>query len=400
MSASVKLVLRLQKVRADGTCPVYVRVTANRRSRFVASGVFLEPRHWNEARGAVRKGHPLAPSLNARLSDLLLSTQESALSGGSAEAVLQRVTDGGCSLSSFFQRYIDELDAKGQFWEWKKFRVTLAKLEAVFGADIAFVDFDRHALTRFERYLSATLGNGPNTVLKELQRLRRVLRRAVRDGAMRVGEDPFLAYERPKGERPDRRKLSLEEIRSLEALPLDDRPALGLARDAFVFAFYAGGARFSDVVAMRREAVRGDRIEYRMLKTGALVSLPLPPAAHALTATYASGDGASASPFLFPFLKAGEDADPIRLRRRIASHNAKTNEHLKTLATLAGLERPDTLSFHVARHSFADFARVRSGDLYAISKALGHASLTVTQTYLKSFDRDATDRLSEQLWGG
>lgn len=308
------------------------------------------------------------------------------------------MTDGGGSLSSYFQRYIDELDAKGQFWEWKKFRVTLAKLDAVFGADVAFSDFDRHALTRFERYLSGKLGNGPNTVLKELQRLRRVLRRAVRDGAMRAGDDPFLAYERPKGERPDRRKLSIEEIRSLEALALDDRPALGLARDAFVFAFYAGGARFSDVVAMRRDVVRGDRIEYRMLKTGTLVSLPLPPAAHALLARYASGDGAAASPFLFPFLKAGEDADPVRLRRRIGSHNAKTNEHLKTLAALAGLERPDTVSFHVARHSFADYARVRSGDLYAISKALGHASLSITQTYLKSFDRDATDRLSAQLW--
>jgi integrase/recombinase XerD len=56
------------------------------------------------------------------------------------------------------------------------------------------------------------------------------------------------------------------------------------------------------------------------------------------------------------------------------------------------------VSFHVARHSYADFARTRSGDLFAISKALGHASLQITQTYLKSFDRDAVDRLSEQLW--
>ena len=73
------------------------------------------------------------------------------------------------------------------------------------------------------------------------------------------------------------------------------------------------------------------------------------------------------------------------------------NRDLKKLAELAGLES-EGLSFHVARHSFADFARSQSGDLYAVSKALGHTSLQVTQKYLKSFDRDAVDRLANTLW--
>lgn len=398
MAASVRLVLRTQKARADGTCPVYMRVTVNRRSRFLASGVFVEPRHWNDAKGQVRKGHPLAPAFNAKLQDLLMAAQEAALAGGSAEAVLQRVTEGSGSLSAFFNAYLASLDAKGRFWDWKKFRVTLAKIEQVFGPDVAFSDLDRHALVRFERHLATKLGNGRNTVLKEMQRLRRVVRQAVRDGAIKPGDDPFLTYERPKAERTDRRKLTLDEIRRLEALDLEGHSALALVRDAFVFAFYSGGMRFSDVVALRREALQAGRLEYRMLKTGTLVSLPLPPAALAIAARYAGAGAHAVRPFVFPFLVAGEDADPVHLRRRIASHNAKTNERLKVLAERAELERPDTVSFHVARHSFADYARVRSGDLYAISKALGHASLTITQTYLKSFDRDATDRLSAQLW--
>ena len=57
------------------------------------------------------------------------------------------------------------------------------------------------------------------------------------------------------------------------------------------------------------------------------------------------------------------------------------------------------LSTHVARHSFADYARQRTGDLYAISKSLGHGNLQTTQTYLKSFDRDAVDKLADELWG-
>ena len=54
---------------------------------------------------------------------------------------------------------------------------------------------------------------------------------------------------------------------------------------------------------------------------------------------------------------------------------------------------------HIARHSYADHARRMSGDLYAISKSLGHSNLQTTEQYLKSFDRDAVDRLAGQVWG-
>ena len=41
----------------------------------------------------------------------------------------------------------------------------------------------------------------------------------------------------------------------------------------------------------------------------------------------------------------------------------------------------------------------RSHDLYTISKSLGHSNLQMTEQYLKSFDRDAVDRLAGQVWG-
>ncbi len=58
------------------------------------------------------------------------------------------------------------------------------------------------------------------------------------------------------------------------------------------------------------------------------------------------------------------------------------------------------LSFHVARHSFADFARRQGMDLYSISKALGHANLKVTETYLESFDHETVDKAMDDLFDG
>jgi len=141
------------------------------------------------------------------------------------------------------------------------------------------------------------------------------------------------------------------------------------------------------------EHIRTDRIEYRMMKTGSLVSIPIPPQAHKLLQPYLEAGNA----FVFPLLKKGDDRDPVRLWKRISVRNVKINQDLKKVAGLAGLDTAG-LSTHIARHSFADFARRKSGNLFAISKTLGHRDLATTQVYLASFDREAVDQLAEDLW--
>ena len=406
--ASVQLVLVTRKTKADGTAPVWVRVSANRRSRYRSTGIAVAPKDWNKPKQRVRRSHPLADAFNARLADVVVTATQAMLDGGTVDAMKERMEGPTGSLSAFFRGYIEDLDTRGAFWEWKKYRVTLKKLETAFGskakpAEVAFGELDRHGLLRFETYLRKTCRNAPNTIGKEMQRLRRVIRAAVRAGLLNPGDDPFLVYDRPKGEKPDRLKLTLADVLAIAAVedvdgvPIADGSALAIARDAFAFSFYGGGVRFSDVATLAHDAVRTvegtPRLTYRMLKTGNLVDLPLPPPAVAIAERYA-GAGA----FLFPMLADGDDADPVRLRRRIASWNARVNVALKTLATAAEIDQADRVSFHASRHAYAVFAASKSGDLFAISKALGHSSLQVTQQYLRSFDRDATDRLSEQLW--
>ena len=392
-NATVKLVLRASKRKADGTAPVYLRVTADRKSRYLATGVAVDPKHWNENKRAVRASHPLAPALNAKLQDLLMKATRQALETPSAAAVKENLTGAGGTLTAYFDRFIDELDAAGRFWEWKKYRVTLGKLRDCFGKELDWKQLDRPALARFERHLRERCGNGPNTVRKELQRLRRVVRQAIKDGIVPPSADPFLLYDRPPARKPDRAKLTLEEIQALEALELEEGSSLAVSRDAFVLAFYGGGMRFGDVCCLRPESVRNGRLDYRMLKTGTAVSLPLPSAALEIVERYRSGDG----PYLLPLLEEGAERDPVHLRRRINARNVVVNRLLKRLTKRAGIEGKN-VTFHVARHSFADYARQRSGDVYAVMKALGHTSLQVTQQYLRSFDRDAVDRLASDLW--
>ena len=161
-----------------------------------------------------------------------------------------------------------------------------------------------------------------------------------------------------------------------------------------MFSYYAAGMRFGDVARLKAPEVSDDRASYRMLKTGTPVSIPLPPPAVAIAKKHATMADARGS-YLFP--APGDERDGVHLRRRINSRNAQANTALKRVAKKAGVESVG-LSFHVSRHSFADFARRQGGDLYAISKALGHSTLQTTETYLRSFDRDAVDSLARKLW--
>ena len=79
----------------------------------------------------------------------------------------------------------------------------------------------------------------------------------------------------------------------------------------------------------------------------------------------------------------------MEIQQRISSLNANVNRNLKQIGTLIDLSFP--LSFHISRHSFADFARRKGMDLYSISKALGHSDLKTTQTYLAGFDQESVD---------
>ncbi|HLR36858.1 MAG TPA: tyrosine-type recombinase/integrase, partial [Chitinophagaceae bacterium] len=66
------------------------------------------------------------------------------------------------------------------------------------------------------------------------------------------------------------------------------------------------------------------------------------------------------------------------------------------IAELAEIE--ENVTTHIARHSFANFARKKGMSLYSISKALAHSNLKTTEQYLNSFDEEMLDTEMENLF--
>ncbi|MCH8124036.1 MAG: site-specific integrase [Bacteroidetes bacterium] len=394
MPTRVSLILRKENQRADGLRPVFVQLIAGRKKAYLSTGIFLLPKDWSFERRRVKPGHDLAPRLNAILHDQKTKAEGFALDGLTPVEVKGHMLGPSGSLDAYFDRFIDDLEKAGRFWDWKKYRVLQGKLRKCFGDEIDWNTLDSKAPKTFENHLRDCEGNSSNTIGKEMQRLRRVIRQAMKDGEVKKLEDPFVLYEYPRAKKTNRRKLSMEEILRIQALDFEWGSGVRVARDVFLFSFYGGGVRFGDLCCLRSTSIYDGKLKYQMLKTGSVVNIPLPAIAMDILKKYTKSDAT----YLFPLLVEGDEGDPIHLRRRISSHNVIVNLNLKKVAELAGIPK-DGFSMHIARHSYADFARTKGGNLYAISKTLGHSDLQTTELYLKSLDQEAVDKLAEQVWG-
>lgn len=84
------------------------------------------------------------------------------------------------------------------------------------------------------------------------------------------------------------------------------------------------------------------------------------------------------------------------LLQQVNSKNVLINKYLSKLALMAGISKK--ISMHIARHSFANIARQKKANVYDISKALGHTSISITEAYLSKFDHETQDATMTKVY--
>ncbi|WP_428375911.1 tyrosine recombinase [Lichenicoccus sp.] len=260
-----------------------------------------------------------------------------------------------------------------------------------YGRDLA--DFAAHVRAAGERPAAAgaaTLrdymaslsrrGLSARTASRRLSCLRQFHLHLLREGIRR--DDPCLHLDAPRMAPALPRLLSEQEVDRLLAacaaggpLPPRRQPVALAAIEIL----YATGLRISELLALRRDALRG---EAPMLlvrgKGGRERVVPLSDAARAAAdavlrardpADADTAPGQAASPWLF----AGRNP------RRALSRQG-FDLILAEAGRCAGIA-PERLSPHVLRHSFASHMLARGADLRALQMLLGHADIATTQIY-------------------
>ena len=199
------------------------------------------------------------------------------------------------------------------------------------------------------------------------------LNKAVREGLLTA--NPMKSLDRKEKFQPspeDREFLTIEELRSLMALPCSNEQV----KKAFVFSCFTG-LRLSHARTLAWRKVYktpGGKTLYIhvfMQKTQKPNNIPL-------------------SQEALNCLQTKDDLDePIFT---LPASDATINYHVKKLVKAAGIEKK--VSFHCSRHTFATMMLTLGVDIYTTSKLLGHANVTTTAIYAKIVDKKKVDAMN------
>ena len=401
--AKITPVLWKHKKNKKGLSPIYLRIADTNKSRYVSLGVRIRESQWNERTGRVRKSNDQSEEINnliiQRIADteseiLRLKTEKKSVTADHLKANLA-TEDGANSKLDFFvyaNSVQEELEARSQLYLHKRYKSVLKRFREFAGPTLLFSDIDPELLRKYQTHLIEEHNNKPGTVKSHFNCIRAIYNRAIKEKLVLQEKSPFFQFS-VKGGHSEREKLSYNELQAIEGLELDEGSLIWHVRNYFLFSFYCAGIRFGDLAKMRVKHVRDGRLNYTMSKTGKTKSIKLLPQTIEILQHY-TGDDPEA--YLFPILEGYELSTARKLLNAISSQNALVNKYLKQLAEKAQITCK--LSFHIARHSFADIARKKGLDVYTISKALGHSSLKVTERYLKGFDTNALDEKMENLF--
>lgn len=252
------------------------------------------------------------------------------------------------------------------------------------------IDFDTITLSFGDRYAAHLLHKvrlTDNTVAKQILTLKRFLRWARDRGyTAAIGFDR-LSWKRQE---PDIMTLTTEEVTALEQLVLPAGGYLDNARQLFLLSCYTG-LRFSDLVSIRGEHVRGQVLRMTTQKTREMVTVPLRAEALVIVEQMLAG----------------------KVR---AITNQKLNDYLKELGQLASIDAPvevirfrggvresttvakwERLGCHTGRRTFVTLSLERGLRPETIMKVTGHRGWKSFQRYV-NVTSDAVEREFRQSW--
>jgi len=239
--------------------------------------------------------------------------------------------------------------------------------------DVFLSELSYKFIIDFERFLRHQKSMGNNTVMKHIERLRKMVTLAYK--MEWIDKDPFLKFE-AKYEKRERTFLTLEELQAIEKKKFNI-PRLQLIKDLFVFSCYTG-LSYGDVMRLTCSNLcigidKKQWIYSQREKTNIPVKIPLLSKALLIIEKYKWHPNSINKETLFPTIS-----------------NQKLNSYLKEIADVCGIKK--NMTFHMARHTFATTVTLSNGvPIETVSKLLGHSKITTTQIYAKVIEKKVSE---------
>lgn len=283
---------------------------------------------------------------------------------------------------TYFEGRIRHLFIYGHEGLAEAYKSTLQSLKRYLGEkDLPFNEITPLLITGYRQWLFRS-GVCKNTEGFYLHNLKAVYTSGCREFGLALAS-PFSGI-KIKVEKTLKRSLSIQEIKAISRLSLQEGTAECLARDIFMFSLYARGMAFVDIAFLKKENISSGELWYKRRKTGQKIRIGINRQIRGLLEKYMIEN----RDYLFPLIE--KDDSPYMDYKRSYYHMRYA---LKKISQSVGAE--SILRFHAARHSWAVIARESGAPIQTISECLGHSSEKITRIYLRDLDRSILDKLND-----
>ncbi|MVM36465.1 tyrosine-type recombinase/integrase [Spirosoma sp. HMF3257] len=430
--ASVKAIYFPSKTLADGSHPFMLRITKDRKRKYIATGLSLHPQFWNEETNTFRKNVPIdkRKAIEAALRKWEEKYSDAAETLAEADEVhdaqsvatrvsTERLATRKFKLLAYFDELINQFEKTGNVGNRRVYRDVKNSLQHFIGEgqDTSFDAVTVKFCNQWETKMRSE-GVADSSLSVRFRTLRAVLNKAIANGYSKPTSYPFARNTAETNKfqigkfdtKTTKRAISKLDIRKIEAYqPSQDdgkyaglrntQERLQLAKDLFLFSYYCGGINFVDMANLRWSNIGKDlddkpRLTYIRQKTGGKFSIRLMTQTLAILDRYRPSEVRSTS-YIFPILNTALHTTPTQRQNRCSKIMGQVNVDLKTIGASVGIETP--LTTYVARHSFAMSLKRSGVATGVISEAMGHSDERTTQIYLSEFDTDLVDAAFDNL---
>ncbi len=397
---TVEVVCYKYKPLRNGELPLKIRVTKDRKVRYISLGVSTKPEHWDFKKNQPKPDCPnrehLEKLIAHKISEIKAEIVELKASDRefSATSLVHQISKGGKSstVAEIFLEHIEflrEMKRTGYMLSIRQTYNSLLKFNGTL--DIPFSDMDVSWLRRYETWLRKQ-SKSENTIGIRVRNLRMIYNMAIEKGVVKKDLYPFDSYKVSKlHKETPKRSIQKTDILSVLNYPIEGKDFYTkLAIHLFSFSYFMGGINFADMAFLTEKNIINGRLVYSRKKTSKLINLPICQEAKRLVDFYKDNQGV----YLFPILSASHKTEQQRLNR-LHKVITKVNRALKDIGVELGL--PIKLTTYVARHSFATVLKRAGVSTSIISESLGHSSEKITQIYLDSFENSQIDEALSHL---
>lgn len=407
MKASLKIILKKTEL-SDGTYPINLRITVNRKSKFYKTPYNVLPKFWNEKTNEFTNKFPNYLQCNRILSSIKqdaskilnrLIEEEHEYSIEAFDSLFRPEEVEKLNFIPYFEQRKLQLKESGKISSSCSYRDTISALLR-FNPELStysFAKINYSFLVAFEAYLrSNNCHDGGIGVY--MRNIRAVYNSAIKSKISTSDTYPFKDYIISKLKSSKVKKaLSKQDLQLLLDYDFSTNKEGIKALYTYLFSFYCRGMNFTDLAELKWGDVDLSSFSYIRNKTLVKLNVKIPDNKYmAEILNYFKTYRPFETDYIFPILEKDKNLySKTELRDRKKSVLNYYGKLLNTISLHCGIKTKVT--FYTARHTFATLSLKKGLSTVMIKQGLGHQSIKTTETYLEDFSTEELDLAFENL---